>query len=60
MVALMVGLGLFGTLAGFLLDRRFETSPWLLMVCSLVGLFAGLAAAIGSALAFSHRQQRNP
>jgi ATP synthase protein I len=31
-----------GVLLGWWIDRRFETSPWGMIVCSLIGIVGGL------------------
>ena len=40
-VVICVGLGIF---LGWLLDRWFGTTPWLLMVFSVLGIFAAIKA----------------
>lgn len=35
---------------GWWLDRKFETSPWLLLVCALVGMSGGLYRTVRKVL----------
>ena len=39
-----------GCLAGYWIDRRFETSPWGFVVCSAVGVVGGLYNMIRPAI----------
>lgn len=58
MVALMVGAGLFGTLAGYVLDKLLGTSPWLLLIGAMAGLLVGLFAAVRTGLSFARRERQ--
>ena len=42
-----------GTLGGYFLDRHFATTPWLLIVGSVVGMVAGMTGFLRTALKLS-------
>ena len=38
-----------GTIIGFILDKTFDTKPWLILIFFFVGVFAGISNVIRSA-----------
>ena len=57
LVAVMVGVGALGTVAGYLLDSRLGTRPWLLLVGAVAGLGTGLFLMLRFALAYIRREK---
>lgn len=52
----LVGSVGFGTLVGYWLDRKFDTTPWLLIAGSVLGMTAGMFAFIRVATKSGRRQ----
>lgn len=46
----MVGASLMGTLAGWWLDKKLHTAPWLLVTGAVLGVGTGMFAFIRAAL----------
>jgi F0F1-type ATP synthase assembly protein I len=46
-----------GALLGWWIDRRYETGPWGVMICSTIGIVGGLLNFIRAAQAASRRAQ---
>lgn len=53
-LAASVGVGL---LLGWWIDRRFETGPWGVLICSSIGIIGGLLNFVRAAQAASRRAQ---
>ena len=47
-----------GVLLGWWIDRRFDTGPWGVVVCSSIGIVGGLLNFVRSAQAAARRSQR--
>ena len=45
----LVAAVLVGTIIGFILDKTFDTKPWLIIIFFLVGVVAGILNVIRSA-----------
>ena len=46
-----------GALLGWWIDRRFETDPWGVVICSSIGIIGGLLNFVRAAQAAARRSQ---
>ena len=46
-----------GALLGWWIDRRYETGPWGVLICSSIGIVGGLLNFVRAAQAASRRDQ---
>ena len=46
-----------GALLGWWIDRRFETAPWGIVICSSIGIIGGLLNFVRAAQAAARRAQ---
>ena len=49
-----------GAYVGYLLDKKFDTAPWLTLLCLLLGIVAGFKNLFDTVKKYDNRNNRPP